>query len=146
MTNRILEVDVTPILVPFNARIPEIIEIEAPPVIKAGAYDILWTLDHPDVGFDADDLIYEGDITGVDFDADPPAIYRARALDVQPEVPPDPVDPADPPDCYADWIRTRPGVNPIATRFFLLRFNMPPAASGQFSVMPKPDAFRSATP
>ena len=146
VTERILEVDVTPVLVPFNARVPEIIEIEVPPAIEAGTYDILWTLDHPDVGLDADNLIYEGDIAGVDFDTNPPAVYRSRSLDVKPEIPPDPVDPDDPPTYIGDWELTRPGSNPIATQFLLLRFDMPATASGQFSVSPKPDAFRPATP
>lgn len=131
---------------PFNARIPEIIEIEAPPVIEAGTYDILWTPDHPDVGFDTDDILYEGDITGVDFDVNPPSIYRARSLDVKPEIPPDPINPDNPPEYIGGSELTRPGANRIATRFLLLRFDMPSGASGQFSVNPKPDAFRPVTP
>ena len=147
ITDRILEVEVTPVLVPFNARVPEIIDIEAPPAIETGTYDILWTLDHPDVGLDTDNLIYEGDITGVDFDTNPPAVYRSRSLDVKPEIPPDPVDPDDPPVYVGDWELTRPETNSIATQFLLLRFDMPSeAVGGQFSVSPTPDAFRPVTP
>ncbi len=145
VTDRILEVEVTPVLVPFNTRVPQIIDIEAPTVIEAGTFDILWTLDHPDVGLDADNLIYEGDITGVDFDTNPPAVYRSRSLDVKPEVRPDPVDPEDPPTYIGDW-ELQVGMGGIATRFLLLRFDMPAEASGQFSVTPKPDAFFPATP
>ncbi len=145
VSERILEVDVTPVLVPFNARVPEIIDIEAPAVVESGTYDVLWTLDHPEVGLSIENLIYEGDIEGVDFDTNPPLIYRSRALDVKPTLPPALTDFDDPPEYIGDW-ELQVGMGGIATRFLLLRFNMPGAASGFFNVFPRSDAFLPALP
>jgi len=138
-------VDVTPILVPFNARVPEIVDIEADPVVKMGTYDILWTLDHPSPVFvDADVLIFEGDIEGVDFGLHQPAVYRARSLDVKPEIPSEFSDPLSPPDISGEWISMRTG-DVLPAVYILLRFYFSTVVSGQLNVSPSPDLFRSVT-
>ena len=136
------DVTVTPVYVPYNSRTPEIVSYDSPTELSPGIFDVVWELDHPDVGFDNDDLIYEGDIEGVDFETNPPLIYRATNLDVLPELPANPADFSNPPDEVGSWSRHRPGVNPVPARFILIRFNVPVGASGQMLVRPKPDGFR----
>ena len=148
VTDRVLDVDLTPVLVPFNRKIPQIIEIEAEPLISEGTYDILWTLDHPDVGFDTDDILYSGDYSGIDFTdtANRPSVYRARSLDVKPDIPPAPDDPDTIPTALGEWVLQREGSARVPAVYILLRFNVPETATGQLIVLPKPNVFRPVTP
>ena len=144
VTDRILDVDLKPVLVPFNRKIPQIIEIEAEPLISEGTYDILWTLDHPDDGFDTDDILYSGDYSGIDFtdDDNRPSVYRARSLDVKPDIPPAPDDPDTVPTALGEWVLQQEGSARVPAVYILLRFNVPETATGQLIVSPKLDAFR----
>ena len=137
---------ITPKLVPFNSKIPQIIDYESLSELRAGTWDVRMELDIPDEGLDTDNLFYEGEINGVDLDTDPPTLYRAMSLDVKPDTPPAPADPSNPPDCVGDWVRQRPGVNRTPARYILIRFNVPSGADGQLTVVPKPNAFRATTP
>jgi len=142
------QVEETPVLIPYNARIPQIVEYESPPELTAGTWDVRWDLDFPDFGFDADDgFLYEGDaVDDLDLENNPPVIYRARSLDVRPVTPAAPVDPSDPPECVGDWVLERGGISRVPAKFFLIRFNIPSGVSGSLNVYPKPDTFLPMSP
>lgn len=138
------DVIITPKLVPYNTIEPYLEAMDIPDRLTPGTWDIFFQTNVPCIGVGVDDFIGEGP---ADVNPGTPTLYRACSLDVEPERPSARIDADNPPETVGDWVRDTTGDTRVPAKYFILRFNVPPAMNGKrYAVSHRRGTFKPPIP